>query len=396
MKKTLIIAAACFPPVIVGPAVLLGNLFRRFPADSYCVLMGRLDHIWQFIDHDSALSCRYYYTRFPIFEGQGWHYIRCILRELVLIPLIAWKGVQIVRREGVETLFAVTERHMEAAALLIHWLTRKPLVLYLPDIYYAPGRLVPGWMKFVWRLLEPVLMRTAQTVLVPSPPTQDYYYQKYGRHTEVLPHSVDLSRYAPVPEIPAPEKENLTILFTGEVSDAQLDAILNMVKIVNDFPELNARFVVVSNVRPAILKQMGVHGPNVVCRQAHRDEIPALQQAADILFLPLAFFWPNPETIRTASPSKMPEYLAAGHPILVHAPAYSYVANYARQEEFALVVDQPDPELLRQAILDLKRDGELRLRLVANARRTAQEHDAQLLSKRLQQILAMAEVDPST
>jgi len=390
MKRTLIITGVCFPPVVVGTAVLLGNLFKYFPPDSYYALMGRLDHIWQFKDIPSTMPCKYYHTRYPIIQGKGWRYYRSIFRELALILLIAWKGARIVRREGVEVLFAVTNCEMEAAALLIHWLTRKPLILYLPDLYYAPGRTVPKWIKFVQRLLEPALMRSAETVLVANTATQEYYHNKYGRHAEVLPHSVALDRYVPMAETSDRKGGGLTILFTGEVSAAQLDAVLNMVKVVNAFQDLNAKFVVVSNIGPEILRQMGVDGPNVICRQASRDEIPSLQQEADVLFLPLAFSWPCPEIIRTASPSKMPEYLAAGRPILVHAPDFSYVAGYAREEGFGLVVDEPDIEQLRQAVLTLRDNREIISRLVTNAQKTARKHDVERISERLQQILDMS------
>ena len=83
----------------------------------------------------------------------------------------------------------------------------------------------------------------------------------------------------------------------------------------------------------------------------------------------------------------MPEYLAAGRPILVHAPSYSYVANYARKEGFGLVVDRLDSGLLRRAILDLKHDAKLCHRLVTNAKKVAKKHDAAILSQKLHNIL---------
>lgn len=167
---------------------------------------------------------------------------------------------------------------------------------------------------------------------------------------------------------------------------------MDMVRIVNDFPELNTRLIIASIESPHRLEEMGITaGPRVVCMQANREEIPALQQSSDIIFLPLAFESQgmNHSTIvRTASPSKLPEYLAAGRPILVYAPSYSYYARYARQERFGLVVDQPDPDLLRQAIINLKNDKSLCEELATNARRVAKEHhDSVKVSFQLQNLL---------
>ena len=92
--------------------------------------------------------------------------------------------------------------------------------------------------------------------------------------------------------------------------------------------------------------------------------------------------------MRTASPSKLPEYLAAGRPILVYAPSHSYYAKYAGEHKFALVVDHPDLDMLHQAILKLKYDESLCKRLIANARRVAREHhDSAKVSAQLQEML---------
>ena len=129
----------------------------------------------------------------------------------------------------------------------------------------------------------------------------------------------------------------------------------------------------------------------MVIRQANREEIPALQQSADILFLPFSFpihGYNHLSILRTASPSKLPEYLAAGRPILVYAPAYTYYSRYARQEGFGLVVDQPDLDLLREALIKLKNDQSLCVELTENARRVAEKyHDSAKVSDTLQKIL---------
>ena len=50
--------------------------------------------------------------------------------------------------------------------------------------------------------------------------------------------------------------------------------------------------------------------------------------------------------IRTATPARLVEYMASGRPLLVHAPRGSHVAEYARSEDFAEVVDAADDAAL--------------------------------------------------
>ena len=295
--------------------------------------------------------------------------------------------MEIIKHEEIKNILLIPSYLEALSGLLLHWITKKPLIVYLFDIYYSHNRFGPGWSTLFMRLMEPVLLRSANTIIVTGEPTQKYYKNKYNVDSIILPHSVDLERYKSNKGSIIDGKGETRIVFTGEVSVAQLDSIRNMIETIDTFNELKAVIVIVANTSKENLESLGIKGSNVIVTHANREEIPLLQQGADILFLPLSFNWQNPEIIKTASPSKMPEYLAAGRPILVHAPSYSYVANYARQEGFGLVVDKPDTNLLRQAILDLKTDAALRNRLVASAKRTARKHDSVRLSKKLHSFL---------
>jgi glycosyltransferase involved in cell wall biosynthesis len=102
-----------------------------------------------------------------------------------------------------------------------------------------------------------------------------------------------------------------------------------------------------------------------------------LQRSADVLFLPLAFDSPIPEVIRSSAPAKLGEYLAAGRPILVHAPAGSFVTELIRRAEAGLVVDTPDPRRLAEALTTLASDAGLRERMILNAGRLAKEFDVE-------------------
>ncbi len=137
-KKVLVVAAICFPPCLIGPAILMGNLFRHFPKGSYHVLMGRLDHQWLPLDMDSMLPAQYTFTRYPSFNLRGnlFRRIRTLLRDIVALLEYFWKGLKIIRTEGIDTIFVVADHYVELPALLMHWLTGKKIVIWFPDLYY--------------------------------------------------------------------------------------------------------------------------------------------------------------------------------------------------------------------------------------------------------------------
>ena len=99
--------------------------------------------------------------------------------------------------------------------------------------------------------------------------------------------------------------------------------------------------------------------------------VPRVQQEADVLFLALAFDSPYLDIVRTSAPAKMGEYLAAGRPILAHAPSDSFVSRYVRRHGCGVVVAESDPAALAGALNELLTDAALRERICAAARQCA-------------------------
>jgi glycosyltransferase involved in cell wall biosynthesis len=165
----------------------------------------------------------------------------------------------------------------------------------------------------------------------------------------------------------------LRLVYTGSVYSAQASAFRNLVAAING---LDGKFT------------LGIHtaqlSSDLVTRELSSPYVSAhphashgtalkLQQGADILFLPLAFDSPIPEVIRSSAPAKLGEYLAAGRPILVHAPVGSFVTELIRNADAGVVVDTPDPQKLTNALLSIAGDQALRTRISRNALRLARE-----------------------
>ena len=390
-KKNLVITAICFPPVLIGLAILMGNLFRHFPKGSYHVLTGRLDYSnWLPIDDDSKLPAQYTFTRYPRlnYRGNLFRRIRSFLHDIFALFEVTAKGLKIIRKENINSIFAVADHYVEIAALLMQWLTGKKVVVWFPDLYYGyDEKFVPKFEKLLLKFCEPLILKWAENVLVASSATKNYYKEKYGIELIELKHSVELNRYNELPN-EQPKNDLITIMFTGIITQCHYDSILDMVSVIEEFRDINIKFLLVTTTNFDQLKQLGIKGKRVFYRVANREEMPKVQQSADILFLPLAFEYYSELNVRTASPSKLPEYLAAGRPILVYAPAHSFYVKYAREHDFALIVDQKNPDLLSKGILELYNNESLRKRLVANSRKVALDfHDSEKVSNQLQDIL---------
>jgi glycosyltransferase involved in cell wall biosynthesis len=162
------------------------------------------------------------------------------------------------------------------------------------------------------------------------------------------------------------------LLYTGSDS-AQASAFHNLNAALN---QLQGRFILdVYTAQPAaVLEANGLDGP-YVHHHSHAPQSAALslQRNADILFLPLAFDSPIPEVILSSAPAKLGEYLAAGSPILVHAPSGSFVTELLRKADAGVIVDTPEPDRLAEALIRIAADASLRDRIITNAANLAKE-----------------------
>ena len=107
-----------------------------------------------------------------------------------------------------------------------------------------------------------------------------------------------------------------------------------------------------------------------------------------MLFLGLSFNTAYPDVIRTASPAKLPEYMASGRPILVHAPQGSHVARYGREGSFCEVVAVPDDDRLREGIMRVLSDSQLAKERAARAQELVRQfHKVSRVRERFSRLL---------
>ncbi len=208
----------------------------------------------------------------------------------------------------------------------------------------------------------------AAAVIAPNEVLAEDFTKRTGAAVSIVRNPAADGAFAPDTSA-RPLGAPVQLLYTGAVYQAQLDAVLNLTAALQHLP-FAARLDVYTGQHPRVL---AAANPRFLRTHAHVEgaEVFRLQQSADILFLPLGFATGMPEVVRSAAPGKTAEYLASGRPVLLHAPADSFVARFFREHDCGVVVDTPEPAGLVQAITRLRDDKDLRSRVVANAQRAA-------------------------
>ena len=353
------------PPSWSGQAVVIYRLLKGLNPEDYCLVsQGDCDADASRDEYTQRLSAHHYQLP-PTFESR---------RGFVNIPFNIFARARhiarIIRRERCEAVVACTgDFYYLPASYLASRLARVKFYPYIFD-YYSQQ-----WMETKPRRLaerfEPIMMKGAAGIIVPNEFMRDELKRRYRVEPTVIRNSCDLSLYestnGSVVYHSGETRKDLKIVYTGAISAAQIDAIHNLIKAIDVLGRGEVTLHIYT-AQPQSAVAEALNNSRVIFHDHEPiDRIPDIQKRADILFLPLSFNSPYPEVIKTSAPGKIGDYLASRQPILVHAPANTFVSSYFRDHECGLVVDENQPDKLADAIKRLTTDTGLRNKLSENA-----------------------------
>ena len=377
MKRTALLSSFLPPASTVG-SIILSRLFDNFTPQECCYITQ------QSINRPTnntlpVLNGKYIYY-YPEKKIKLIRYLSTLINWLNLLRELQSRRKQIRKilvREKVKNLIICSGDVLNLPA---GWLAARKLGIkiypYLFDDYVNQWKASLRYRYWFARFFGQIFLKRVEKFIVPNEFMAREYYQRY--HVS----SVIIYNCTPIPKLKDLDQTSkkffdqsyFNIVFTGTISYAQYDAFENLFKAVNQSRLKNIKVHIYSGQSRRDLKPLRPLPDYFELHQSLSNrEIFPLQRQADLLFLPLAFKSPFPKVIKTSSPGKMGEYLAVGRPILVHAPADSFVSSYFKKNHCGVVVDQKDPQLLKKAILQLISDAKLRDKISQNARRCAEE-----------------------
>jgi glycosyltransferase involved in cell wall biosynthesis len=365
------------PPDESSHAAVIHRLLRDLDPGRYCLLSsGSPGTGGRTIDPGRLAGTRYDLPPTPRLT-RGYRMGLRLWRERVnfVVGVVARARAiaRILRREQCDAVVVCTggnEILDFPAAYLASRRTGARFYAYLLDQY---GHMVAHALgEHIFARLEPTLLKRAAQVIAPNESQRDEVRRRHHVDAVVIHNPCDLAEYdgpaaAQRLDLAIAQRDERRIVYTGSIGPLQYDAFRNLLTAMAARERRNLRLHVYSPQSQARLESEGIRGPVVFHPPQPLSTMPALQQQADLLFLPLAFQSTHPDIVRTAAPGKMGEYLAAGRPILVHAPPDSFLARYFRDHECGVVVDRSDPAELAAALESVLTDAALRARLRARA-----------------------------
>jgi glycosyltransferase involved in cell wall biosynthesis len=368
------------PPSESAHAAIIFRLLNDLSPETYCLLSSTDYTNNAGPNYTGRLSGKYYYLQPPFEFAQGYRFGLAPLRKrinlLLGVPLRASTISRILKQEKCDAVVVCTggrEILDFPAAYLASRITGVRFYAYLLDQYSHMVSYVLG--NSFLRRFEARVLKGAAAVITPNEFLRDDLRKRFNIEPVLIHNMCDLSAYADANMNSSRDKsvdDEVSIVYTGGIGPLHYDAFRNLTAALELAHRANVRLHLYTAQPRDAIESEGIGGPNVVYHEHEpTTRMPAIQSQADILFLSLAFNSPYPEIVRTAQPGKMGEYLASGKPILVHAPAESFIAWYFRFHECGVVVDHYNPTKLAEAIELILDDASLRKKIGDNARKRA-------------------------
>jgi len=383
LNKKLLILSQCAPPAIGGIQNLY-NLFINISPDDYFLLTNQINVTK---NTGSKLPCKYFfYSKFLSKKSICFKLNICFKLLKKLLGII--QGLKIIKNNKINILMGISDGGFSfLLTFTLAKLTKKPYIIYLFDLY--KGNNLFGLGKKFSNFFEPILFKYASQIIVTNEGTKNYYIKQYGNKIsiKIIHNSAFSEFYKKYPTKYNPSSP-YTILFTGHIYWPQEQSIRNLIQAIDKINDINVKFILYTpNPSKDFVEEFKTH-KKIEFKIASQKEMPQIQSKADILFLPLSWNTPAPDIIKTASPGKLTDYLIAGRPILIHAPNYAYISQYARQYNFAHVVKEENFELLKMGIKKLLFNNKYSKTLIYNAKKIFyKNHEALKNSKYLQNII---------
>ncbi|MDO9399728.1 MAG: hypothetical protein Q7T79_03545 [bacterium] len=361
LNKKLLLLSQWAPPAIGGPQFLY-NLFINIQSNDYFFLTDQINTTKDTKHTGSKLPCKYFFFN-NVFsftkKNMGFKFLK------ILLAII--KGKKIIKNNKIDILMGISDGGFSfLLTFILSKLTRKPYILFLFDLYR--GNKFFGLGKMFSIFFEPILFKSASQIIVTNEGTKKYYIEQYKNkisikviHNSAFNTSYEQyqTNYSPLPPY--------TILFTGHIYWPQKQSIRNLIKAIDKINDIDVKFALYVPSPPNDFIEEFKSHKKIEFKSAPQEEMPQIQSKADILFLPLSWDTSAPDIIKTASPGKLTDYLITGRPILIHAPDYAYISQYAHQYNFAHVVEEENIELLQKSIKKLLLDIQYSKTLIKNA-----------------------------
>jgi glycosyltransferase involved in cell wall biosynthesis len=268
------------------------------------------------------------------------------LSRLLVLPVVGTRAAFEARRWKNCRIVCIQD---SGDFLVIGWIasliSRRDLIVFITDDWEAGARLAGRLPLAIARFALPRIARRAKAAWVISERMQNEWSTRFGITPGILQHSVDLADYRSVTRQERTDGET-RLVCVGSVYSVNLRPLATLVEAVGALRREGARISLTLYTTSSLdWAKVGLEPRDgFVISTAKKHELPQLLVNADYAVLPLSFAEEHRKMVDVAYPTKVAEYLAAGLPVIVHAPASSTAATFIEANACGHVIATTDLE----------------------------------------------------
>lgn len=361
-----------WPPMTTGSAVVMANLFRNFDPSSFTVVTASNSRYVR--NDDGSVS-----ASIGIVSSLLWSFRLDMYWRDLQIPIATRKLIRIVRANDSKVLLAVyPDYHFFKIARDAAKATRVPLLPYFHDTLLEP--LAKSRLGHRAARLQAQVFAEAANVLVMSRGMADLYERKYHLQTVPIEHTYP----EPIRAVPSATPPKRAAFWAGSIYGINLRAAR---RIASALAKIKVPWKL-TNQPPSEFWRGAEFDRDLISTSffPSRNQYLAALEGYGLLVLALDAADESEiqeDELSTIFPTKTPEYLASGRPILVHCPDHYFLARFFRTNRCGVVVSDRTIDALAEACRSIL-DGESSVaELTKNALDVAKQFSASRIANRL-------------
>lgn len=261
---------------------------------------------------------------------------------------------------------------MKKIPLAIHIMDDWPKTLKEPGLFYY------FWKRYINRLFSELLNYSGILMSI-CQAMSDEYFNRYGKEFIPFHNTVDLLIWDLVSKKDWTIHGTFTILYAGRIGRGTSNSLLTIAKAIEVLGAegLNIMLKIQTRVLPESFRDEIKNNSYVMQEEfVPYEELPEKLSNVDLLVLPMDFDKYNLDFIHLSMPTKVPEYLASGTPILVFASESTALYKYASDLKWGYTISDNNIGSVASAIRRLYQDIDLRKTLGLTGKEVARKnHD---------------------
>jgi len=247
---------------------------------------------------------------------------------------------------------------------------KKPMVYHVmddwPSTISQKGPFKNYWHNKIDRELKILLSKSTVLLSISDEMAQEYK-RRYGRNFVTFHNPIETGFWKSHQRKNYDLSETPAVLYAGRIGtgiQSSLESMAKAIDLVNKRFNKSLQFILQTKDKPSWVE-------NYNCVQ-HKSlvaysELPKVFSEADFLFLPYDFSVDSIKFIKYSMPTKAPEYMMSGTPVIIFAPEETALVINAKKGHWAKVITEDNIDALSESINALVSDKDYRNEIAENA-----------------------------